>query len=68
MPARAYGTLWRWMDNGWMDGLTDGLATDGWMYWLYVRAFMDAYKRVDRRTYFHIGMHIGGQTEADRNI
>ena len=27
MPARAYDSLWRWMDNGW----TDGRAKDGWI-------------------------------------
>ena len=35
MPARAYGSLWRWMDNGWIDGRTD----DGRMDCLYVRLF-----------------------------
>ena len=35
MPARAFGILWRWMDNGWMDGRTG----DGRMDCLYVHLF-----------------------------
>ena len=35
MPARAYGSLLRLMDNGWIDGRTG----DGGMDCLYARLF-----------------------------